>query len=85
MEGPAIRSPPEYRVFKGDEEQTVVRLPRIPQNLDEAIELFGGCDFTRSALGDDVVEHLLHFARTEAAAAARHVTDFERGRFFERG
>ena len=53
--------------------------------LDEAIELFGSSEFTRSAFGDDVVEHLLHFARTEAAAAARHVTDFERGRFFERG
>ncbi|MEE3329619.1 MAG: glutamine synthetase family protein [Myxococcota bacterium] len=70
--------------FEGDA-YAAADIPRIPQNLDEAIELFGSSEFIRGAFGDDVVEHLLHFARTEAAAAARHVTDFERGRFFERG
>jgi hypothetical protein len=27
----------------------------------------------------------VHFSRTEAAEAARFVTDFEKARFFERG
>ena len=59
-------------------------LPRVPRSLDEAIERFSGSAFARTAFGEEVVQHLLHFARTEADAAARAVTDFERGRWFER-
>ena len=59
-------------------------LPRVPRSLDEAIDRFSQSGFVRDAFGEEVVEHLLHFARTEAAAAARAVTDFERGRWFER-
>jgi glutamine synthetase len=69
--------------FAGDA-YAAADLPRVPRNLDRAIELFGASAFTRKAFGDEVVEHLLHFARTEAAAAARSVTDFERARWFER-
>ena len=70
--------------FAGDA-YAAADLPRVPHSLEEAIQLFATSAFTRASLGPDVVEHLVHFARTEAAAAARHVTDFERVRFFERG
>lgn len=69
--------------FAGDA-YAAADLPRIPRSLDEAIERFSQSGFVRDAFGEEVVEHLLHFARTEAAAAARAVTDFERGRWFER-
>jgi glutamine synthetase len=38
----------------------------------------------REALGEEVVAHLLHFARTEQASFENVVTDFERRRYFER-
>jgi len=59
-------------------------LPAVPRRLEHAIELFGQSHFVREALGGDVVDHLLHFSRTEEASAARVVTDYERARFFER-
>ena len=60
-------------------------LPRVPRSLDEAIARFGESELARTAFGEEVVAHLLHFARSEAAVAARVVTDFERSRYFERG
>ena len=39
----------------------------------------------RAALGDDVVEHYLNYARTEQALFDRVVTNWERERFYERG
>jgi glutamine synthetase len=60
-------------------------LPRVPATLGEAAAEFGASDFARKAFGDEVVEHLVHFARTELAAYDRCVTDFERTRFFEQG
>jgi glutamine synthetase len=39
----------------------------------------------RAALGDDVVDHYLNFARTEQAQFDKVVTDFERERLYERG
>jgi glutamine synthetase len=59
-------------------------LPRIPRTLPEAIGEFERSPFVRKAFGDDVVAHLLHFARTEQAAFEGVVTDFERRRYFER-
>ena len=59
-------------------------LPRVPRTLAEAIEAFERSSFARAAFGDDVVAHLLHFARTEQAAYEHVVTDFERRRYFER-
>jgi glutamine synthetase len=38
----------------------------------------------RDALGEEVVEHLLHFARNEQALFDKAVTDYERARYFER-
>jgi glutamine synthetase len=39
----------------------------------------------RAALGDDVVHHYLHYARTEQRLYDQVVTDYERQRMFERG
>jgi glutamine synthetase len=52
--------------------------------LSEAIGLFEQSEFCRRAFGADVVKHYAHFFRTEQAAYDRAVTDWERGRYFER-
>jgi glutamine synthetase len=59
-------------------------VPRVPSSLQEAIGEFERSDFCRRAFGDDVVEHYLHFARTEQRLFDRAVTTWERARFFER-
>jgi glutamine synthetase len=82
LDGIERRLEPEP-AFAGDA-YAAADLPRVPRSLDESIELFAGSAFARKAFGDAVVEHLLHFARTEAAVAARAVSDIERARWFER-
>jgi len=69
--------------FQGDVYRAA-ELPRVPRTLPEAIDAFERSDFASKAFGDDVVEHLLHFARTEQAGFENVVTDFERRRYFER-
>jgi glutamine synthetase len=59
-------------------------LPQVPRSLPEAIELLRASAFARAAFGDDVVEHLLHFARTEQAQVEQRVSDVERARYYER-
>jgi glutamine synthetase len=59
-------------------------LPAVPPTLSEAIERFATCAFARTAFGEDVVEHYVHFLRTEEAAYRGAVTDWERARYFER-
>ncbi len=59
-------------------------LPRLPRNLDEAVQRFEASTFARETLGVEVVEHYLHFYRSELAAFERAVTDWERERYFER-
>jgi glutamine synthetase len=56
----------------------------LPASLAEATERFCGSDFVRASFGEDAVEHYGHFFRTEAAAYAAAVTDWERQRYFER-
>jgi glutamine synthetase len=59
-------------------------LPRVPVTLREATDLFEKSRFARKAFGDEVVDHYLHFFRTEQAAFDGAVTDWERKRYFER-
>ncbi len=59
-------------------------LPTVPGTLREAAELFERSAFAREAFRDEVVDHYLHFARTEQAAYDGAVTDWERRRYFER-
>jgi glutamine synthetase len=69
--------------FVGDAYQAN-ELPSVPTSLPEAIAELERSTFAREAFGAPVVEHLLHFARTELAAYETAVTDFERIRYFER-
>jgi glutamine synthetase len=59
--------------------------PRFPSTLYEAIEALEQGTMARAALGDDVVDHYLHYARTEQSLYDRVVTDYERKRMYERG
>ena len=69
--------------FVGDV-YTAEGLSQVPTSLVEAIALLERSEFARGAFGDEVVDHLLHFARSEQAAVDREVSDVERRRYFER-
>jgi glutamine synthetase len=73
--------PPE--VFQGDI-YAARDLPQIPTTLREAISEFERCALAREAFGEDVVEHYLHFLRTEQRKFDEVVTCWERARYFER-
>jgi glutamine synthetase len=75
-----IEPPPP---FSGDIYQAA-ELPRIPGSLRDATELFASSELARSTFGPDVVEHYLHFLRTEQRKFDEVVTDWEKSRFFER-
>jgi glutamine synthetase len=59
-------------------------LPHVPRSLPEAAAAFEASELARRAFGEDVVEHVLHFCRTEQAEIERCVSDVERARYFER-
>ena len=73
--------PPE--IFRGDL-YTTRDLPEVPKTLHEAIGLFERSAFAREVFGEQVVEHYVHFFRTEQQAYDYAVTDWERNRYFER-
>jgi len=58
--------------------------PHVPATLREAADLFDNSATARKIFGDEVVDHLVHNARTEIAAYDRAITDWERVRGFER-
>ena len=70
-------------IFSGDI-YAAQDLPHVPHTLAEATELFGRSDFAKRAFGDDVVEHYVHFFRSEQRAYDKAVTDWEIQRYFER-
>lgn len=72
--------PPE--AFEGDVYKAQ-ELPQVPHNLPGAIEALEQSTFARQAFGDDVIEHYLHFFRTEQRKFDAVVTDWERRRYFE--
>ena len=73
--------PPEH--FSGDV-YSAADLPRVPYTLAGAADRFEASAFAKRAFGTDVVEHYLHFFRTEQNAYNFAVTDWERRRYFER-
>jgi len=75
-----IEPPP---MFRGDV-YAAADLQRVPASLPEAITEFERSELFRSAFGEDVVEHLLHFARTEQRKFDEVVTSWERRRYLER-
>jgi glutamine synthetase len=58
---------------------------RFPHSLREAIAALEEGTMARAALGDDVVDHYLNYARTEQRLFDEVVTCYERERLFERG
>jgi glutamine synthetase len=58
---------------------------RFPASMREAIEALEQSTMARAALGDDVVDHYLNYARTEQELFDRVVTNYERERYYERG
>ena len=58
---------------------------RFPHSLREGIAALEAGTMARTALGDDVVDHYLNYARTEQELFDRAVTCYERERMFERG
>jgi len=73
--------PPE--MFRGDV-YAAKDLPTIPRTLRDAIDEFEASALFKQAFGEDVVEHLIHFARTEQSKFDQVVTTWERRRYFER-
>ncbi len=61
-----------------------VALPEVPGTLGEAIAEFEAAPLFREAFGSEVVEHLVHFARTEQRKFDGAVTTWERRRYLER-
>jgi glutamine synthetase len=57
----------------------------FPSSLREAVALWEGSDFARSAFGEGVHKHYLNYGQTEQRLFDEVVTDYERRRMFERG
>jgi glutamine synthetase len=74
-----IEPPP---AFEGDV-YGARELPQVPHSLNESIAALEKSTWARETLGDDVVEHYLHFFRTEQRKFDSVVTDWERRRYFE--
>lgn len=68
--------------FVGDAYKS--KVAPVPKTLHEAIALFEKSDAAKTAFGPEVHAHYLHAAQAEQAAYDRAVTDWERGRYFER-
>ncbi|MCX8072028.1 MAG: glutamine synthetase family protein [Candidatus Binatia bacterium] len=75
-----IEPPP---MFRGDA-YAATTLPSVPRSLPEAIAAFEDSPLFYQAFGEDVVEHLIHFARTEQRKFEEVVTSWERQRYLER-
>ncbi|MEX2102768.1 MAG: glutamine synthetase family protein [Gaiellaceae bacterium] len=73
-----LPAPLEGNAYESDAE-------RFPGSLREATEALENGSMAREALGDDVVDHYLNYARTEQRLFDEVVTCYERERMFERG
>lgn len=82
LDGIANRIEPPA-MFRGDV-YSAKNLPTVPKTLPEAIDAFQQSSLFREAFGEEVVEHLLHFARTEQRKFDEAVTSWERRRYLER-
>ncbi|HYY32233.1 MAG TPA: glutamine synthetase family protein [Gaiellaceae bacterium] len=58
---------------------------RFPHSLREAVTALENGTMARAAVGDDVVDHYLNYARTEQRLFDEVVTCYERERMYERG
>lgn len=74
-----IEPPPS---FEGDV-YAAQGLPQVPHSLIDSIAALEASDWARKTLGNDVVDHYLHFFKTEQRKFDAVVTDWERRRYFE--
>ncbi len=58
-------------------------LPQVPHSLNESIHALAESSWARETFGEDVIDHYLHFFRTEQRKFDSAVTDWERRRYFE--
>jgi glutamine synthetase len=72
--------PPD--AFEGDV-YGALNLPQVPHSLNEAIAALKESQFARDTFGNEVIEHYLHFFRTEQRKFDAVITDWERKRYFE--
>ena len=82
MDGIAKRTEPPP-MFRGDAYRSDAQSATLPRRLGEAVELFEASSFAREAFGSEMVDHYVHFFRTEERAYEQAVTDWERRRYFE--
>lgn len=73
--------PPD--AFQGDV-YTAGELPQVPKTLNEAISELDGSTWAKETFGEAVIEHYLHFFKTEQRKFDEVVTNWERARYFER-
>jgi len=74
-----IEPPP---AFEGDV-YAARDLPQVPHSLNESIHALAASTWARQTFGEDVIDHYLHFFRTEQRKFDAAVTDWERRRYFE--
>ncbi len=70
-------------MFNGDV-YAAEELPHVPKTLNEAISELDRSTWTRETFGEAVIEHYLHFFKTEQRKFDEVVTNWERARYFER-
>ena len=75
-----IEPPP---MFEGDV-YTAQDVPQVPKTLREAIVELERSEWARATFGEAVIDHYLHFFRTEQRKFDEVVTSWERRRYFER-
>jgi glutamine synthetase len=68
--------------FRGDAYKSEVTA--VPKSLGEAISSLEKSKMAKEAFGEVVFTHYLHAAKLELAAYEKAVTDWEKGRYFER-
>ncbi len=76
-----IEPPP---IFSGDAYQNE-SAASVPANLSQATDELERSQMLRQAMGSEVVDHYVHFFRTEQRKYDEAVTSWERARYFERG
>ena len=74
-----IEPPP---AFEGDVYEAR-DLPQVPHTLNESIAALEASRWARETFGAEIIDHYLHFFRTEQRKFDAAVTDWERRRYFE--
>ena len=82
LDGIANRTEPPP-MFSGDA-YAASDLPSVPLSLNEAVAEMDNSEWIRQTLGDSVIDHYVHFFRTEQRKFDEVVTSWERARYFER-